>query len=196
MKFYSYYPETKEYTGEVEAQLDPVRSKKEGKDIFLQPSFSTHLEPPSCQDDEIIFWNGQGDFSWEIRKRMIRIFHNPIKKTVVSINIFVPDLPFIDIEEKKFIEEFGINYPVKQLVVDGETIRLRTTEETAVVLLNEERLVWLEKTRQFYLDKLLKSEYNPFREEYEKTLENMDKATTTTEFYESVYHVYQGSKKP
>lgn len=59
MKAYLFDEHTKEYVGEIEAQIDPLESKKTGKDIWLLPanaSFDKPLEPK--EDNKIIFDNG------------------------------------------------------------------------------------------------------------------------------------------
>jgi hypothetical protein len=59
MKAYLFDEYTKEYVGEIEAQIDPLESKKDGKDIWLLPanaSFELPLEPR--EGNKIIFDNG------------------------------------------------------------------------------------------------------------------------------------------
>lgn len=47
MKAYSYNRENMEYAGTVFCQIDPVRSKLEGHEVFLFPSDATFTAPPS-----------------------------------------------------------------------------------------------------------------------------------------------------
>lgn len=59
MKAYIFDEHTKEYVGEIEAQIDPLESQKAGKDIWLLPanaSFELPLEPK--ENNKIIFDNG------------------------------------------------------------------------------------------------------------------------------------------
>ena len=45
MKAYLFDEHTKEYVGEIECQIDPLESKKAGKDIWLLPANSTFDKP-------------------------------------------------------------------------------------------------------------------------------------------------------
>lgn len=46
MQYYSYTADTKEFIGQGTAQLDPLESKKQGKEVFLLPAKMPHLQPP------------------------------------------------------------------------------------------------------------------------------------------------------
>ena len=61
------YNEKGEYIGEIECQLNPVASKREGKDIFLLPAFAT-LSIPNLQEGFISVWNGNDWQNVEIPK--------------------------------------------------------------------------------------------------------------------------------
>ena len=54
MKLYHYDPITKVYAGETEARLDPLESKKQGKDIFLIPAYATPEAPVEPKQDELV----------------------------------------------------------------------------------------------------------------------------------------------
>lgn len=58
MKAYIYDEKTKEFIGETKAQIDPLETKAEGREIFIMPANSTETEPPEEKDGFKIKWNG------------------------------------------------------------------------------------------------------------------------------------------
>lgn len=88
MKVYNYDKYTKEYISSEVAFKDIVASKREGKDIFLIPAFSTTVEPPSLSEDEnkVLVWNGE---QWvkkdDYRGRVIYNVETGEQKVVESI---------------------------------------------------------------------------------------------------------------
>ena len=56
MLAYKYDTETKEYVGKITAQLDPLESKIQGKEIYLLPANSTFEKPPVTGDKEIVIF--------------------------------------------------------------------------------------------------------------------------------------------
>lgn len=58
MKAYLYDEKTKEFISEIEAQLDPLESKKANKEMWLLPANSTFNEPLSEKEGFKIKWNG------------------------------------------------------------------------------------------------------------------------------------------
>lgn len=68
MIFYGYDEKTKEYIGTQNAFIDPLETKKQGKDVYLVPANSTDIKPtlePS-NDNEMLVFNGEG---WELKSR-------------------------------------------------------------------------------------------------------------------------------
>ena len=68
MIFYTYDEKTKEYTGTQNAFIDPLETKKQGKDVYLVPANSTNIKPtlkPSTDNDMLVF-NGK---EWQIKPR-------------------------------------------------------------------------------------------------------------------------------
>lgn len=58
MKAYSYNA-TGQYIGKVDCQIDPVRSKKTGQEVYLLPANATYTEPPEYDSEtHIPVWNG------------------------------------------------------------------------------------------------------------------------------------------
>lgn len=59
MNAYKFNKETKEYEGTQEAQLDPIQTEKQKKEIYLLPINSTFEIPPEKQEGKaIVFENG------------------------------------------------------------------------------------------------------------------------------------------
>ena len=65
MNVYKYDELTKEYLGVETAQLDPLESKLQGKDIFLLPANSTFTAPLVPQGNYVPVWN---DTMWEYKE--------------------------------------------------------------------------------------------------------------------------------
>ena len=59
MKAYLYDEKTKEFISEIEAQLDPLESKKANKEIWLLPADCTFMKPPAEKEGFKIKWNGE-----------------------------------------------------------------------------------------------------------------------------------------
>lgn len=62
MFYYSYNEKTKEYTKKEIAQLDPLESELQEKDIFLLPANATFIAPPEQKEGYAIIWNNN---AWE-----------------------------------------------------------------------------------------------------------------------------------
>ena len=62
MNVYKYDEEMKEYIETEEAHLDPLETKKQGKNIYLLPANATLTEPPEAQESFARVWNGT---AWE-----------------------------------------------------------------------------------------------------------------------------------
>lgn len=59
------YDSDKKYIGTRQAQLNPIQTKKQGKEIYLMPANSTTIEPPEFKDGYEIIWNGS---NWEYQE--------------------------------------------------------------------------------------------------------------------------------
>lgn len=53
------FNENGEFKYHYECQLDPLESKAQGKDIYLQPANSTFVEPPVVAENHKAIWNGE-----------------------------------------------------------------------------------------------------------------------------------------
>lgn len=63
MIFYSYDKKTKEYTGTQNAFIDPLETKKQGKNVYLVPANATDKKPLKTKKNQAVIFNGS---EWEI----------------------------------------------------------------------------------------------------------------------------------
>ena len=63
MIFYTYDEKTKEYTGTQNAFIDPLETKKQGKDVYLVPANATAKKPLKAKENQAVIFNGS---EWEI----------------------------------------------------------------------------------------------------------------------------------
>lgn len=59
MNVYIYDEKTKEYIGTEAAQLDPLETKLQQKNIYLLPANATFTAPPAAKEDFARVWNGE-----------------------------------------------------------------------------------------------------------------------------------------
>lgn len=59
MKYYAYDEKTKEFIGEFQAELDPLETKAQGKNVYLLPANSTFVEPPVIKVGFAIVFNNK-----------------------------------------------------------------------------------------------------------------------------------------
>lgn len=69
MIIYHYDPTTKEYAGRSDARLDPLESKKQGKDIYLLPAYATIEKPMDVPEGKMQLWNKD---RWEVADIIIK----------------------------------------------------------------------------------------------------------------------------
>ena len=63
MIFYGYDEKTKEYTGTQNAFIDPLETKKQGKNVYLVPANATDKKPLEAKENQAVIFNGS---EWEI----------------------------------------------------------------------------------------------------------------------------------
>ena len=59
MNVYKYNEKTKEYISTETALLDPLETKKAGKNIYLLPANATFVEPKEVEDSYVNVWDGR-----------------------------------------------------------------------------------------------------------------------------------------
>ena len=63
MIFYTYDEKTKEFTGTQNAFIDPLETKKQGKNVYLVPANATEKKPLEVKKNQTVIFNGS---EWEI----------------------------------------------------------------------------------------------------------------------------------
>lgn len=63
MIFYAYDEKTKEYTGTQSGFIDPLETKKQGKNVYLVPANTTDKKPLETKENQAVIFNGS---EWEI----------------------------------------------------------------------------------------------------------------------------------
>ena len=63
MIFYTYDEKTKEYTGTQNGFIDPLETKKQGKNVYLKPANATDKKPLETKENQAVIFNGS---EWEI----------------------------------------------------------------------------------------------------------------------------------
>jgi len=66
MKVYCYSKETKEFLGEKEANINPLKSKRVGKPSYFIPPNSTTIDPPKLKENQIAIFNMEKR-EWEVK---------------------------------------------------------------------------------------------------------------------------------
>ena len=59
MRIFHFAPDTGEYLGSGEAQLDPLESKIAGQPVYLLPAHATRAEPPEAGHKQLACWDGE-----------------------------------------------------------------------------------------------------------------------------------------
>lgn len=69
MKAYRFNPDTLIFEGEQERQIDPVASRKAGKEIYLMPANCTEIKPLADKSGfDIIFSDGKWSYKEQAKK--------------------------------------------------------------------------------------------------------------------------------
>ena len=63
MIFYTYDEKTKEYTGTQNGFINPLETKKQGKNVYLVPANATDKKPLETKENQAVVFNGS---DWEI----------------------------------------------------------------------------------------------------------------------------------
>ena len=104
MIFYTYDEKTKEFTGTQNAFIDPLESKKRGKNVYLLPRNATYEKPLETKENQAVIFNGS---KWEI----IADYRNKTYYIGTEQHVMkeLGDLPegatFKPVEPKKTLEE-------------------------------------------------------------------------------------------
>lgn len=87
------------YNGPVKCQIDPVRSKREGKDAFLLPASSTFTEPPEFDPGtQKAIWDGS---AWNVEDIPVS---KPVNESAIRIAELKSLLTSTDYQAIKYAE--------------------------------------------------------------------------------------------
>lgn len=64
---YNFDPETKEFTCESKAYLDPLETKMAGSNIYTKPAKSTFIKPPKTKKNQVLVFDEEEE-KWIIKK--------------------------------------------------------------------------------------------------------------------------------
>lgn len=84
MKAYLYDEKTKEFISEVNAQIDPLETKKKGENVYLLPANATFKEPMQAKEGFKIVFNGKG---WEYQEIKVEVEEIPEEKELTNEDI-------------------------------------------------------------------------------------------------------------
>lgn len=104
MIFYTYDEKTKEFTGTQNGFIDPLETKKQGKNVYLVPANATDKKPLKTKENQTVIFNGS---DWEIiADYRNKIYYIGTKKYEMKE---LGDLPkgatFEPVEPKKTLDE-------------------------------------------------------------------------------------------
>lgn len=115
MKGYSYDRTTKEFTGEIDLELDPLETQKQGIEIYLLPAYATYNAPPNVQEhkvavcDEILgVWNIIEDY----RGLVFWLVDNPNMYKIEEIGIVPPEDAIFQPPENPVAEQEDPSYEI------------------------------------------------------------------------------------
>lgn len=140
MKAYRFNPKTYTFEGEQERQIDPVASRRAGKNIYLMPANCTEIKPPVDKDGfDIIFVDGKWDYKEQEKKEEIQPEpYEPI--TEDKINILDSQYE----QNKKILQDYYISFMIagdeegmKSIKEELETLASEY-DETRLSIINEE----------------------------------------------------------
>lgn len=118
MKAYRYNPTTSLYEGEQERQLDPVATRRQGKEVFLMPASCTDVEPPEAKDGYNIVWDNSAWGYKEIEKEP----EAPEYKETTEDKINALDSQYE--QDKKTLQEYYVTF-----MIAGDTDGMESIKE-------------------------------------------------------------------
>ncbi len=105
MNLYNYDKNTKEYLSTTLASADPMETKIKGEFVPLVPAYSTLMEPPKTDKNEVAIFNGE---AWEIKKDF-RVSHK-----ICDENFNIKDITEIGEIEENYLVSADIAELIKE----------------------------------------------------------------------------------
>lgn len=122
-KIYNYHPITNEYIGESTADIDPLESKIQKKEIYLAPANSTELKPPITYTNQVAcFESGQWIVKPDFRGQT---YYDKETREPIIIN-FIGNIP----------ENYTLELPILVLSVD----KLKENLQNEITLKFQEKI--------------------------------------------------------
>lgn len=122
MILYVYDKDTKEYRGEIGANLDPLESALQGREIFVVPPYCTPVKPKSFKDNKVNIYN-ELERSWTLIEdnRGLTVYNKKTREESVINGLgpiptgFTINKPF-DLQEYKdeILEKLNVAYSKAQ----------------------------------------------------------------------------------
>ena len=128
MKAYRFNPKTFTFEGEQERQIDPIASRRAGKNIYLMPANCTEIKPPVDKDGfDIIFVDGKWDYKKQDKKEEIQ--PEPYEPTTEDkINILDSQYE----QNKKILQDYYISF-----MISGDEDGMNSIKEELETLASE-----------------------------------------------------------
>lgn len=103
MKIYCYDPVSLEYLEEKEASKDPLQSLKEGKDVFLLPSFSSKTKPnlPYKHGFAVVYDLSSDGWKYAEDHRGKTLWHGETGEKIVVSSLSIKIEDYVEEEPKK-----------------------------------------------------------------------------------------------
>lgn len=124
MKAYRFNPDTLIFEGEQERQIDPVASRKAGKEIYLMPANCTDVEPPAGKVGfDIVFDNGKWSYKEQEKKEEVTK-PEPYEPTTED-KIAVLDSQYE--QDKKTLQGYYLDFMIAGDIEGMESIKTELT---------------------------------------------------------------------
>lgn len=117
---YKFDKYTREYTGTIACQLDPVASENQGKKVYLLPANSTFKEPPEFEQGKaIIFGDGYWQKVADYRGR--RAYNSEMLFTITYIGDLFPGDRLLTLEQIKGLDNGTLIFKNGEIIVKIKT---------------------------------------------------------------------------
>lgn len=145
MIIYNYDSITKEYTGYVQAGLDPEETKKQGKNVYLLPANATFIKPPASEPFKArVFKEGAWSYEKDFRKGFYKV-DSSLNVTEITELGDIPD-GYILVTE---IVGDDIKANPDKYIIDDGIVREKTEEEKHAE--EQERISHLKCTKRVFV---------------------------------------------
>ena len=145
MLIYNYDPNTKEYTGYCEADLDPQETIIQGQDVYLIPANATNVKPPKPKTNETVIYNNGWQIVADFRGKYI-VDENMQPQKVEKIGEIPEGYIVITDAQALKIKEDDLYY----IISDGKLIK-NPNYEAEKAAREQERISHLKCTKRVFV---------------------------------------------